>query len=75
MNNRDPEPGKLEYRISTCFCSQMNSGLIFHPMMTHSPQDILSMMDFVDSWFDLGAENDLHDWVLAYVSLTYDYVF
>ena len=51
----------------------MNSGLIFHPMMTHSPQDILSMMDFVDSWFDLGVENDLHDWVLAYVSLTYDY--
>ena len=45
----------------------MNSGLIFHPMMTHSPQDILSMMDFVDSWFDLGAENDLPDWVLAYV--------
>ena len=45
----------------------MNSGLIFHPMMTHSPQDILSMMDFVDSWFDLDAENDLHDWVLAYV--------
>ena len=31
------------------------------------------MMDFVDSWFDLDAENDLHDWVLAYVSLTYDY--
>ena len=25
------------------------------------------MMDFVDSWFDLDAENDLHDWVLAYV--------
>lgn len=48
----------------------MNSGLIFHPMMTHSPQDTLSMMDFVDFWFDLGAENDLHDWVLAYVSLS-----
>ena len=31
------------------------------------------MMDFVDSWFDLGVENDLHDWVLAYVSLIYDY--
>ena len=39
-------------------------------MMTHSPQDTLSMMDFVDSWFDLDAENDLHDWVLAYVSLS-----
>ena len=25
------------------------------------------MMDFVDSLFDLGVENDLHDWVLAYV--------
>ena len=29
------------------------------------------MMDFVDSWFDLDAENDLHDWVLAYVSLSH----